>query len=155
MFDLSLWIEIPKSLGIKDFYYKRLSKKSLDMFANVEHKIEKIRNSLSIEKEMSSPEIEENLRYLNSLASMLVKNWQEIVTGSLQIIVKKFEKMLSQERYNLKLIRKFLDCFKIIYNERTYSSSFKIQCLDPRIDEALCKIKDLEERAIRKYINDK
>ncbi|OMJ93228.1 hypothetical protein SteCoe_3802 [Stentor coeruleus] len=153
MYDLALWTKIPKSFGINSANQVKAYKKSLFILDDVQAKIDKIRQTFSETSNISDYEIEIYSRYLTNLSCLLLRNYEEIVINSLEIIIFVLEKTLSQEEKNLKKIRKYLSFCQLVKEEcKTGSESkCKYNCL--KIEEALEKIENLRGCVLGKYFN--
>ncbi|OMJ68393.1 hypothetical protein SteCoe_34162 [Stentor coeruleus] len=153
MYDLALWIKIPKSLGTSSVKQVKIYKKSLFILDDVQTKIDKARQTFSETSNISDFEIEVYSRYLSSLTCLLLRNYEDIVNSSLEIIIFALEKTLSQEEKNLKKIRKSLSFCQLVKEECKTGSESKGKYKGLRIEAALEKIDSLQECVLKKYFN--
>lgn len=153
MYDLALWTKIPKSLGISSIKQVKAYKKSLFILDDVQAKIDKIKQTFSETSNISDSEIEVYSRYLSNLTCLLMRNYEEIVNNSLEIIIFVLEKTLSQEEKSLKKIRKSLSFCQLVKEECKTGSESKVKYHGLRIEGALEKIDNLQECVLKKYFN--
>ena len=152
MFDIGIWVQILKILGISSLSHEKICKKSLIVFESVEAKIEKMRKSLVDQSNISDNEIEAYHRYLSSLTFLLVENWQKTVLKSLKIIVKQLERILCQETVCLKKIRKSISCCKRVQEECKSGNTLKVNYLGMKAEINVSRIEELQETFIQKYL---
>ncbi|OMJ87025.1 hypothetical protein SteCoe_11353 [Stentor coeruleus] len=153
MYDLALWTKIPKSLGINSVKQEKAYKQSLFVLEEVQAKIGKMHKIFSETSTLSDPEIEAYSRYLSSLSCLLLRNWEDIVNSSLEIIIFDLESSLSYEEKSLKKIRKSLAFCRKIKEECKTGDQVKGRYNGQRTESALNKIDFLQECVVKKYFS--
>lgn len=151
MFDIAIWVEFPKVLGITSPNHEKVCRRSLYLFENIDSKIGKIRRELNQNFNISDQEVEAYNRYLVSLTGLLIENWEEAVLSSLESIISLMEDTLSQKKKCFKKIRKTLACCEKIQAECKSGGTLKANYIGGKFEPALRRIEELEECFISKY----
>lgn len=153
MYDLALWTKIPKSIGISSAKQRKTYKQSLFVLEEVQAKIGKMHMVFSETSALSDPEIEAYSRYLSSLSCLLLRNWEDVVNSSLDIIIFDLENSLTYEEKSLKKIRKSLALCRKIKEECKTGDQVKGRYNGQRTESALNKIDILQECVVKKYFS--
>ena len=152
MFNITIWISLPKKLSPNALQNEKVFIKSLAIFENIEAKIEKMRKALINNPDPSLHEIEAYSRSLSNFTPILLKNWQEIVLCSLEAIIKVLEKNISED-YDQKIIRKSISCCDKIIEECKIGDEIKPNYSTNAIEPLLNRIDTLHECFISRRAN--
>jgi hypothetical protein len=151
MHDLSFWIEIPKTLGISDSVQLNLLTHSLSVFEDIDSKIRKLKRQFFKAKSLTSLEIEALSECLSSLGYLLLRNWEEIVTTSLNLVIVTIEKNLADGQKSVIRLKKVLKMCKRIEDECIRGGQVKgIYCAS-KIENAIRRIDLLQEIILSRY----